>query len=124
MRTVALELSICFSFRTKKNSIDLLMQSPMQLQANEQRPDLDLEKNNREKIQRLGDTLTVLTGRISELESALASIDSARSTRTPVEPLSYDKVFNKDAMLSTGLSEAELTLLRERLESGEMEKLY
>ncbi len=82
---------------------------------------LAVESNARKELEK---SLTDLELQVSELNSHLQNSNVTNTRDSASQTQSSNRWFNEKAMLSTGLSEAEITEIKNKYETIEMEKLY
>jgi len=82
---------------------------------------LEVASNARKKLEK---SITDLQLQISELNANLHNSNVTNTPDTANQTQSSTRWFNEEAMLSTGLSEAEIMEIKNQYETIEMEKLY
>lgn len=92
-------------------------------------PGTDTANSNRSDVlstKNLQATLTDIVSRLDRLESKVSEQDilENKEQHSSVNANKNEKWFNREVMLSTGLTESEIMNLRQQYESLEMEKLY
>ena len=80
--------------------------------------------SNRLLLEQITTSISELNSRMTELETSIQEFEVAQNNQTSEDQPKDDKWFNMNAMITTGLSEAEIIHLKQRYESLEMEKLY
>jgi len=82
---------------------------------------LEVESNARKELEK---SISDLKLQISELNASLQNSNVMNTSDSANQAPGSNRWFNEKAMISTGLSEAEITEIKNQYETIEMEKLY